>query len=68
MKVVVNNQEKIIIEKANLIDLLLSLSLPSLEFGVAVALNGNIIDKSKWQDTELKEKDSIEVVRAFQGG
>lgn len=36
--------------------------------GIAVALNEMIIPKHKWQDTILKEEDSIEIVHAVQGG
>lgn len=36
--------------------------------GIAVALNGMIIPKSKWNETELKENDSVEIVHAVQGG
>ena len=36
--------------------------------GIAVALNDMIIPKSKWNDTLLKENDSVEIVHAVQGG
>lgn len=36
--------------------------------GIAVALNDMIIPKSKWNETELKENDSVEIVHAVQGG
>jgi len=36
--------------------------------GIAVALNGSVIPRSAWADTELKSGDSVEIVRARQGG
>jgi sulfur carrier protein len=36
--------------------------------GIAVALNGAVIPRAAWRDTELKPGDSIEIVRARQGG
>jgi sulfur carrier protein len=36
--------------------------------GIAVAVNGQIIFRSDWTSTEIKEGDQIEVVHAMQGG
>ena len=36
--------------------------------GIAVALNGAVIPRAAWRDTVLKPGDSIEIVRARQGG
>ncbi len=36
--------------------------------GIAVALNDTIIHRQKWQDTVVKENDTIEIVHAVQGG
>jgi sulfur carrier protein len=36
--------------------------------GIAVALNGTVVPRAAWRDTELKPGDSIEIVRARQGG
>ena len=38
------------------------------QLGIAVALNGSVIPRSAWAATELKSGDSIEIVRARQGG
>lgn len=37
-------------------------------FGVAVALNGEVVPRSTWADTPLNEDDRIEVLVAAQGG
>ena len=36
--------------------------------GIAVALNGAVVPRAAWRDTVLKPGDSIEIVRARQGG
>jgi sulfur carrier protein len=36
--------------------------------GVAVAVNGEIVTRSLWQEREVQDGDDIEVVRAVQGG
>ena len=37
-------------------------------FGIAVALNGEVVPRSEWTDTGLAEGDRIEVLVAAQGG
>jgi sulfur carrier protein len=36
--------------------------------GIAVALNGAVVPRSEWAATKLKAGDSVEIVRARQGG
>jgi len=36
--------------------------------GYAIALNGALVRKNKWQSTMLAEGDRVEIVRAMQGG
>lgn len=36
--------------------------------GVAVALNGKVIPKQKWDSVTVNENDEIEIVHAVQGG
>jgi sulfur carrier protein len=36
--------------------------------GIAVALNGAVVPRAAWRDTALRPGDSIEIVRARQGG
>lgn len=38
------------------------------ERGVAVALNGEVVARSKWNETELTEGDRLEVLGAIGGG
>ena len=36
--------------------------------GIAVALNGTVVPRAKWPQTRLHAGDTIEIVRARQGG
>ncbi len=36
--------------------------------GIAVALNGAVVPRAAWAETALKAGDSVEIVRARQGG
>jgi sulfur carrier protein len=36
--------------------------------GVAVALDGEVVSRGRWADTELREGSLVEVVAAIQGG
>jgi sulfur carrier protein len=36
--------------------------------GVAVAVNGEIVTRSRWHEREVRDGDDIEIVRATQGG
>jgi sulfur carrier protein len=36
--------------------------------GVAVAVNGTVVPRSRWDDTILAAGDAVEVVTAVQGG
>lgn len=68
MKLIINGQEKEIDDGANLWDILIHLKVNSDRPGVALAKNNDVILKSEWKDTKLKENDRIEIVQAVQGG
>ncbi len=36
--------------------------------GIAVAINGSIVPRAAWRETQLRPGDSVEIVRARQGG
>jgi sulfur carrier protein len=43
-------------------------ALDTAQRGIAVALNGAVVPRAAWDETVLKPGDSIEIVRARQGG
>jgi sulfur carrier protein len=36
--------------------------------GVAVAVDGEVVPRGEWQETQLREGQQVEVLRAVQGG
>jgi sulfur carrier protein len=53
---------------ANLVALLEEKEISADARGVAIALNGAIVPRADWATTPLSAGDSIEIVRARQGG
>lgn len=63
MKVRVNGDERWLKPGASLADL-----VEGDGKGVAIARNGEVVPRSLWADTPLREHDDIELVNAVQGG
>ncbi len=56
-------------DEAHSINAFLSLiNIDATKNGIAIARNGVVIPKAKWQTEPLADGDSIEIVRASQGG
>jgi sulfur carrier protein len=53
---------------ATIAELLAEQSVEMGQRGIAVALNGSVVPRSAWGETALSPGDSIEIVRAMQGG
>ena len=53
---------------ATLDALLAEKAVDTAQRGIAVALNGAVVPRAAWRDTVLKAGDSVEIVRARQGG
>jgi len=48
--------------------LLAEKAVDTMQRGIAVALNGSVVPRAAWRHTALNPGDSIEIVRARQGG
>lgn len=48
-------------------DLLEHLELPTVS-GMAVAVNDQVVPRSRWRDTEVFDGDRVEIIRATKGG
>ncbi len=68
MKIHVNGKEKTVRPNLNIHDLLIALELNPKQAGIAVAVNREVIPKTVWQATELRENSEVEIIRAVQGG
>ncbi|TVS13330.1 MAG: sulfur carrier protein ThiS [Gammaproteobacteria bacterium] len=53
---------------ADLLALLADMNVERNAKGVAVAVNGEIIPRSRWAETRLAPGDEVDVVGAVQGG
>jgi sulfur carrier protein len=62
------NGESKPLSAATLERLLLETEVDTGQRGIAVALNGAVVPRAAWPDTVLKPGDSVEIVRARQGG
>lgn len=66
MTINVNHEPKTIDEASSLDALLDELNIA--KHGIAVAINNGIITRSAWEQTTLKENDTITIIQATQGG
>ncbi|MFY9894837.1 MAG: sulfur carrier protein ThiS [Xanthobacteraceae bacterium] len=53
---------------ATLEALLAEKAIDTAQRGIAVALNGAVVPRAAWPATPLRSGDSVEIVRARQGG
>ena len=67
MKVVVNGEAREVGASTTVLDVVKSLGTGA-ELGVAVAVNAEVIAKSRWSAATLHEGDHVEVLRAIGGG
>lgn len=66
MNVQLNGANHVLSDNANVADAVSALT--AAERGVAVALNGEVVPRTEWQSTRLREGDRLEVLTAKQGG
>jgi sulfur carrier protein len=55
-------------EGASVADAVKEVGIDGEPRGVAVALDGEVVRRTEWQSTKLGERQTVEVVRAVQGG
>jgi sulfur carrier protein len=53
---------------ATLTELLDELGIEVERRGIALALNGEVVPRGKWNETQLTVSDEVEIVGAVQGG
>ncbi|MBI2722747.1 MAG: sulfur carrier protein ThiS [Bacteroidetes bacterium] len=66
MEISVNSEIKIISNGS--LNSLITQLLGEKTKGIAVAVNQTIIPKQHWENTSLKEKDNVMIIKATQGG
>lgn len=68
MEILLNGKPRKLPAAMSLRQFLETLHLPTLERGVAVCLNGEVVRRAEWERTALKPQDALEIVQATQGG
>jgi sulfur carrier protein len=68
MNVTVNGQPRQVGTGATVASVVEMLDVAPGARGVAVALDGEVVSRGRWADTELSEGSMVEVVAAIQGG
>jgi sulfur carrier protein len=66
-KIRVNGQDEPLVV-ATVASLLEEKAVDTGQRGIAVAVNGAIVPRASWPHTQLRPGDSVEIVRARQGG
>ena len=68
MKVLLNGEERDLGDRASVRDAVVAVGAPHEGRGVAVALDGEVVPRGRWDDQKLADGQRVEVVRAVQGG
>jgi sulfur carrier protein len=68
MNAVVNGDRTQLPEALTVAELVVRLGHDPRGFGIAVALNGEVLPRSDWPATIVREEDKVEVLIASQGG
>ncbi len=68
MKIRLNGEDREVRLNLNIYELLIDLELNPDQSGIAVAVDQEVIPKTKWKKTKLAEYCEVEIIRAVQGG
>ena len=69
MEIILNNQPKTLSGMENIsVQELLHLEVPGKQRGIAVAINNQVIAKTRWENTHITDNDQVVIIRATQGG
>ena len=68
MELIVNGREHALSDGSTIAALVRELGAPEDGRGVAVAVEGEVVPRSRWPETELSPGARVEVLTAVQGG
>ena len=68
MRVLLNGEPRDLRDGATVADAVDASGAPESRAGVAVAVDGEVVPRSRWTDDALAEGQKVEVLRAVQGG
>jgi len=67
MNIKINNTDFSFEDRSSLLLLVEKQQLKNFK-GIAIAVNNKVIPKTNWDNYELKDNDSVTIIRATQGG
>ena len=68
MRIVLNGEQQELEETANVRDAVVATGASEEGRGVAVALDGEVVPRGRWDEVPLADGARVEVVQAVQGG
>jgi sulfur carrier protein len=68
LKIILNGNSSEVRGGESVLAAIEQLGLPSDARGVAVAVDGEVIPRARWEDVQLSEGARVEVLSAMQGG
>lgn len=68
MNVIVNGAPRVLPPDATVADVLADLDRDPKGRGLAVAMNGEVLPRTRWATTSLADRDRLEILDAVQGG
>ena len=66
IKIFINGDLRKFPQETNIVSVLDSLNISSKH--IAIEINENLVFRSDWQETNLKDGDKVEIVKAIGGG
>jgi sulfur carrier protein len=68
VKVTINGKPTEVGREATVADVVASVGAEGASTGVAVARNGEVVNRARWSATSLSDGDLVEILGAMQGG
>ena len=68
MNVILNGERRELRDGATLVDAVQASGAPESMTGIAVAVDGEVVPRGRWDDQPLADGQQIEVLQAVQGG
>ena len=68
MRIVLNGEPRELRDRATVVDAVDASGAPESRAGVAVAVDGEVVPRSLWNERALAEGEQVEVLQAVQGG
>lgn len=68
MQIIINGKSHTTSSNSTIPEVLTALLSSSIEEGIAVCVNREIIPRSQWESYRIEEGDHLEIVQATQGG